>query len=459
MDLDSFMKLARKSSGVDAREKRDEAVGSVRGDSGRTGSGPDGSGRAGSASAGSGRAGSGLAGSERRRSRGAIVRTVIGLVIALVGAALFLYPIADSNQAQNQAYETIERAIVTDTSEAPSGTTPEGKRQKDGDPAYQYLSDYNQKVRDGTAESINDPWGIGSNTDELSSVGLSDGIVGSITIDRLNETIPLYLGASKDHLSVGAGIVAGTSMPLGGEGNNCVIAAHRGAWHGLTMFRDIEDIQMGDLIVINTPWDTLTYRASSVQIITPDDVDAVKPQAGKDLVTLLTCHPYGHNYQRYLVICERVQGEDAAPVTTTTPTTSKKTFFDYIQQATLPSESSDLTAERWVRAIGLLIILAAVVALAVYWIGRLVSWVRRRHAKKNSWVADSAGANAGAGYGTGAGSGHNAGAGANAGAGSGHNAGAGANAGANTPNAHIGDGTDDGIQSERNSNRRSDPRR
>lgn len=445
MDLDSFMKLARKSSGADAQEKRGEAVGSVRG-----GSGP-----VGSASAGSG----------RRRNRGAIVRTVIGLVIAFVGAALFLYPIADSNQAQDQAYETIERAIVTDTSQAPSGTTSQGKRQKDGDPAYQYLSDYNQKVRDGTAESINDPWGIGSNTDELSSVGLSDGIVGSITIDRLNETIPLYLGASKDHLSVGAGIVAGTSMPLGGEGNNCVIAAHRGAWHGLTMFRDIEDIQMGDLIVINTPWDTLTYRASSVQIITPDDVDAVKPQAGKDLVTLLTCHPYGHNYQRYLVICERVQGEDAAPVTATTPTTSKKTFFDYIEQATLPSESSDLTAERWVRAIGLLIILAAVVALAVYWLGRLVSWIRRRRGEKGSSVADG-GANAGVVAGTVVSSGAGTGAGAAAGSadGAGAAAGAGADADADAITSanvrtHANAGTDGEIQSKENSNHGSDLRR
>lgn len=317
-----------------------------------------------------------------RKRRGAIVRTVVGFLIALVGAAMFLYPIVDSNQAQQQAYDTIERAMVTDTQDAPAGTTSDGKRSKDGDPAYQYLSDYNQKVQAGTAGAINDPWGIGSNTEELSQVGLSDDIVGSITIDRLGETIPLYLGASKDHLSVGACIVAGTSAPLGGEGNNCVIAAHRGAWHGLTMFRDIEDVQLGDLVVINTPWDTLTYRASQIKVITPDDVDAVKPQAGRDLVTLLTCHPYGHNYQRYLVICERVQGDDAVATTTATPHTSTMTFFDYIKQATLPSESQDLTVERWVRAIGLLVMLAAVCALAVYWLWRLIRWLRGRGARR-----------------------------------------------------------------------------
>lgn len=317
-----------------------------------------------------------------RRRRGAIVRTVVGILIALVGAAMFLYPIVDSNRAQQQAYDTIERAVVTDTQDAPAGTTADGKRSKDGDPAYQYLSDYNQKVQAGTAGAINDPWGIGSNTEELSQVGLADDIVGSITIDRLSETIPLYLGASKDHLSVGACIVAGTSAPLGGEGNNCVIAAHRGAWHGLTMFRDIEDVQLGDLVVINTPWDTLTYRASQIKVITPDDVDAVKPQAGRDLVTLLTCHPYGHNYQRYLVICERVQGDDAVPTTAAAPHTTSKTFFDYISQATLPSQSDDLTVERWVRAIGLLVMLAAVCALAVYWLWRLICCLRGRRARR-----------------------------------------------------------------------------
>lgn len=307
-----------------------------------------------------------------------LVLSIVATVLLVVGIGVCTYPMVDAARAQQDAYDTIESSIQTDTDDAPSGTTEDGKRAKEGDPAYEYLSEYNQKVRDGTAEPVNDPWGIGSDSSDLSFIGLSNDIIGSIAIDRLNETIPLYIGAQRSHLSQGACVTAGTSMPLGGEGNNCVIAGHRGAWHGLPMFRDIEDVQIGDLVVINTPWDTLTYRAAEIQVVTPDDVDAVKPQEGRDLVTLLTCHPYGHNYQRYLVICERVEGEGAVATTTTTPEASGKTVADYLEQATLPSESDDLVVERWVRAITLVVAIVLAIVLVVYWVRRIVGWARRR---------------------------------------------------------------------------------
>lgn len=321
-----------------------------------------------------------------RGKRGGLALSIVGTILLVVGICLFSYPMVDSYRAQQEAYETIESSIQSDTDDAPAGTTSDGKRAKEGDPAYEYLAAYNEQVRNGTGEAVNDPWGIGSNNSELSSIGLANDIVGSITIDRLNETIPLYLGASRAHLAYGACVIAGTSMPLGGVGNNCAIAAHRGAWHGLTMFRDIEDIQLGDLVVINTPWDTLTYRAAEIQVVSPTDTDSVKPQEGRDLVTLLTCHPYGHNYQRYLVICERVEGDDAAATTTSTPTTTSKNIFDYVNQATLPSASQDLAVERWVRAIGLLAAMAIAIGLVVYWLRRLVGWLRH---KSNGRDADS----------------------------------------------------------------------
>lgn len=314
----------------------------------------------------------------KKRSRGSIALTIVATIILLVGIGLFTYPMVDAERAQQEAYQTINDSIQADTDDAPAGTTEDGKRAKEGDPAYEYLAAYNEQVRNGTGEAVNDPWGIGSNDSELASIGLANDIVGSITIDRLNETIPLYLGASRAHLAYGACVTAGTSMPLGGVGNNCVIAGHRGAWHGLTMFRDIEDIQLGDLVVINTPWDTLTYRAAEIQVVTPNDTDAVKPQEGRDLVTLLTCHPYGHNYQRYLVICERVEGEDAAATTTTTPTTQQKNVLDYVNQAMLPSESQDLVVERWVRAIMLIAAMVLAIGLVIYWLVKLVRWIRRK---------------------------------------------------------------------------------
>lgn len=240
----------------------------------------------------------------------------------LIGLGLLLYPAVTAAVAQRDVDEALAawRSGTVDGADASDAPTEGGAddgassdqetfRSKEGDAAYQKLLDYNEAVRNGTGDKINDPFAF--NGEDLAELGLPDAIIGSLEIPRLNETIPLYLGATTDHLSKGAGVIAGTSMPTGGGGNNCVIAAHRGAWAGLTMFRDITEIQVGDTITITTPWDKLTYRAAEMRVISPDDAEALAPQPGRDLVTLFTCHPYGHNYQRYLVFCERVPNEEA----------------------------------------------------------------------------------------------------------------------------------------------------
>ena len=102
----------------------------------------------------------------------------------------------------------------------------------------------------------------------------------------------------------GGALLGQTSMPLGGENTNTVIAAHRG-YYGAEMLRNVQQIQIGDKITMTTPWDTLVYRVCELKIIQPDDINAVLIQPGRDLLTLTTCHPYTQNTQRYLVIAER----------------------------------------------------------------------------------------------------------------------------------------------------------
>ena len=133
-------------------------------------------------------------------------------------------------------------------------------------------------------------------------------MIGVLWIPRLNEELPVYLGANASNMAKGAALMGQTSMPLGGVNTNAVIAAHRG-WSGIPMFRNIQSIQIGDKIQITTPWETLIYRVCELKIISPDDTEEVLIREGRDLVTLLTCHPYTQNYQRYLVIAERSDEE------------------------------------------------------------------------------------------------------------------------------------------------------
>ena len=152
----------------------------------------------------------------------------------------------------------------------------------------------------------------------------ADDAVGYVEIPAMDVILPLYLGASRAHMNDGGAVLGQTSMPIGGNSTNCVIAAHRG-WNGKAMFRDVELLQEGDLVYLTNFWETLTYQVTGISIIWPDEVEAVAIQPGQDMVTLLTCHPYIVGTYRYLVFCQRV--EDQAPIqptTTTTPDVQQK---------------------------------------------------------------------------------------------------------------------------------------
>ena len=153
----------------------------------------------------------------------------------------------------------------------------------------------------------------------LEDYGLgADDAVGYVEIPAMDVTLPLYLGASRAHMNDGATVLGQTSMPIGGNSTNCVIAAHRG-WNGKAMFRDVELLQEGDLVYLTNLWETLTYQVTGISIIWPDEVEAVAIQPSQDMVTLLTCHPYIVGTHRYLVYCQRV--EDEAPIQPTTTNT------------------------------------------------------------------------------------------------------------------------------------------
>lgn len=121
--------------------------------------------------------------------------------------------------------------------------------------------------------------------------------------------LPLYLGATLENMRKGAAIMGETSLPLGTKNSNCVIAAHRG-YKGIPYFREIEKLKAGDKVTIQNPWEKLSYRVEKIKIIKPDDSDQIRIQKGKDMVTLLTCHPYrSHGKFRYVIYCIRDQGQ------------------------------------------------------------------------------------------------------------------------------------------------------
>lgn len=106
-------------------------------------------------------------------------------------------------------------------------------------------------------------------------------------------------------MRLGATHLTGTSYPIGGVNTNSVIAAHRG-FYKTEMFRNIDKIKIGDKLYIKNFMDTLEYQAIEIDIIKPDELNKLTIRDNKDMITLISCHPFPHNYQRYVVYFERV---------------------------------------------------------------------------------------------------------------------------------------------------------
>ena len=145
----------------------------------------------------------------------------------------------------------------------------------------------------------------------LTQYGLADEVFGVISIPAMELEMPIFLGATEQHMADGAAHLSQTSLPIGGENTNCVIAGHRG-YNGASYFRYIDKLKVGDMVSITNLWETLTYRVCEIKIIDPYDVTEILIQPGRELLTLLTCHPYASGgRQRYVVYCERVESPEA----------------------------------------------------------------------------------------------------------------------------------------------------
>ena len=140
----------------------------------------------------------------------------------------------------------------------------------------------------------------------MTDYGLESETFGVISIPKLELEMPLFLGASKPNMAKGAAIMGETSLPIGGSNTNCVIAGHRG-WNGAAYFLHLNQLEKGDTVTVTNLWETLTYVVMETRIINPDEVDAIRIQPDREMLTLLTCHPPASGgKQRMLIFCERV---------------------------------------------------------------------------------------------------------------------------------------------------------
>ncbi|MBQ6719193.1 MAG: class C sortase [Oscillospiraceae bacterium] len=126
------------------------------------------------------------------------------------------------------------------------------------------------------------------------------GMMGYITVPKINQELPLYHGTSESVLATACGHFEGSSLPIGGENTHCVVSAHRGLPTAV-LFTHLDRMEIGDTFYFTILDRKFTYEVDQIRIVEPHDTSLIQIEEGKDYCTLLTCTPYGINTQRLLV--------------------------------------------------------------------------------------------------------------------------------------------------------------
>lgn len=242
--------------------------------------------------------------SRRRRLPRWADRLITALVI-LVGVGLMVWPwVLDRIEASGVFNQ------ISQVSQTIDALSPEDKQRY-----LQQAQAYNAQLAGETPQI--DPSQILPYDEQLTYD--RDPMMSWVEIPSINVSMPIYHGTSDAVLMAGVGHLEGSSLPVGGSSTHCVLTAHSGM-QNLRMFDDIRQLQPGDIVLLHTMGDTLAYQVQSSEVVWPDQVSSLAIEPGKDLLTLVTCTPYGINDHRLLVHCVRTtydpqQAADQASVT------------------------------------------------------------------------------------------------------------------------------------------------
>ncbi|MCD7905847.1 MAG: class C sortase [Clostridiales bacterium] len=225
--------------------------------------------------------------------------TVFLVLILLTGLSLLCYPPVSSwwnARIQSKAVASYDAAVA-------------GMSQKDYAEYFAAAGKYNAAVAElGSKITLSDPKRV-EGYEEVLSVG-DTGIMGYVTIEKINVELPIYHGTGSDALSSGAGHLEGSSLPIGGESTHSVISAHRGL-PSTTLFTHLDRLEKGDTFTITVLNRILTYEVDKISIVLPAAVSDLYIEEGKDYCTLLTCTPYSVNTHRLLVRGHRIDTDNS----------------------------------------------------------------------------------------------------------------------------------------------------
>lgn len=230
--------------------------------------------------------------------------TLACLVFIIAGTVLGYAPVATvvNNLRQHQQSQEYSQQIARRES------TSEGKARNKA--AIQQAKDYNSTLN---GIPILDPFlneveNSSTKYQQYLAVLADSDVMSRIRVESAGIDLPVRHGTDDSSIATGAGHVYGTALPVGGEGNRTVLTAHTGM-QSATLFDNLVKVRKGNLMVVETYGEKMTYKVTDIRTVLPSQSDALTAVAGKDLLTLMTCTPYGVNTHRLLVTGERVPNQ------------------------------------------------------------------------------------------------------------------------------------------------------
>ncbi|WP_426706570.1 class C sortase [Corynebacterium auriscanis] len=224
-------------------------------------------------------------------------KTFLPLLVIIVGMLVMLYPVYAS-QWNNFQQHRISQRYQEDIQQADPHKLSE---------AVEKAREYNKQHTNGP---ILDPWLARVNEDNTEYRDYLAQLSGQsamsiVSIPSIESQLPVYHGTTDEVLQKGLGHLYGSALPVGGKGFHSVITGHTGLSNA-TLFDNLIDVKKGDAIYVSTFGEKLKYQVFDTEVVLPDQIDGLKAKTGQDLLTLVTCTPYGVNTHRLLVHAKRV---------------------------------------------------------------------------------------------------------------------------------------------------------